>query len=207
MRALLLRAVLIGSLAAIVPDRGSAASRHADPDWPCPQRLITKLSPELFWSGTDVAAAGDWHSDPRVAALVQKVSPRRVSAEQGEALIRHFASELAENRDKMLTLAFAGVLEETNRQRSELIERIQLLARRQRELSEIAVSAGQALRAIPADATGEAAERRQDLEQRRLFVSRAFEETQRTMRYACEAPVQLESRLGAYARALQAALQ
>jgi hypothetical protein len=34
----------------------------------------------------------------------------------------------------------------------------------------------------------------------------AYQESQRTLRYACEAPVQLESRLGDYARALQAAL-
>jgi hypothetical protein len=37
-------------------------------------------------------------------------------------------------------------------------------------------------------------------------VTRAFESTQRTMRYACEVPVQLEARLGRYARFLQARL-
>jgi hypothetical protein len=205
MRTLHFAAILAGAVA-LAPAGASTASRHADPDWPCPQRLVAKLSPGLFWSRPDAAAAGDWHSEPKVAALVQKIAPRRVAAEQGEAMIRQFASELGEERGKALPLAFAGLLEETNRQRGEVIERIQTLARRQRELSEIAVKAGEALRAIPPDATGEAAERRQDLEQRRLYVSRAFEEGQRTMRYACEVPVQLESRLGVYARALQAGL-
>ena len=113
---------------------------------------------------------------------------------------------LARTGPGVLTLAFAGLLEETNRQRAELIERIQTFARRQRELADIASRAGEDLRKIPPDATGEAAERRQDLEQRRHYVSKAFEENQRTLRYACEAPVQLESRLGAFARALQAGL-
>lgn len=200
-------ALLAASLAAAIPVTGSAASRHADPDWPCPQRLILKLSPQQFWSGSSPAPSGDWHSDPRVTALVGKIIPRRVDAAAGTALIQQFANEASGNRGEALGLAFVGVLEETNRQRSELIERIQALARRQRELSEIAVTAGEALRAIPEDATGEAAARRQDLENRRRFVSKAFEDTQRTMRYACEAPVQLESRLGEYTRALQSALE
>jgi hypothetical protein len=207
MRSPLFCAFVAASLAVVEPLSGSAASRHADPDWPCPQRLILKLSPQQFWSGSSPAPSGDWHSDPRVIALVEKIMPRRVDAAAGTALIQQFANEASGDRGEALGLAFVGVLEETNRQRSELIERIQALARRQRELSEIAVTAGEALRAIPEDATGEAAAQRQDLENRRRFVSKAFEDTQRTMRYACEAPVQLESRLGVYTRALQSALE
>ena len=53
------------------------------------------------------------------------------------------------------------------------------------------------------DATGEAAARRVDLQQRYDFTARNFEEIQRTIRYACETPVALDARLGAWARALQ----
>jgi hypothetical protein len=206
MHAGIARVVLIAGAVASAPGWAQAPPRHADPDWPCPQRLIIELSAGQFWSGPSVAAAGEWQREAEVAALVQKISPRKISAEQGEALIRSFASGLGDDRHRMLTLAFAGLLEETNRQRAELIERIQSFARRQRELADIAERAGEDLRKIPPDATGEAAERRLDLEQRRHYVSKAFDETQRTLRYACEAPVQLESRLGVFARALQAAL-
>jgi hypothetical protein len=44
------------------------------------------------------------------------------------------------------------------------------------------------------------------LEQRHAFAAKSFTDAERTMRYACEAPVRLEGRLGAYARALAAAL-
>lgn len=199
-------AILIVGAVASAPGWAQAPPRHADPDWPCPQRLILKLSAGQFWSGPKVESAGDWQKDTDVAALVQKIAPRKVSTDQGEALIRSFAGGLGEDRPRILTLAFAGLLEETNRQRADLIERIQTFARRQRELADIAARAGEDLRKIPPDATGEAAERRQDLEQRRHYVSKAFEENQRTLRYACEVPVQLESRLGAFARALQAGL-
>ena len=62
--------------------------------------------------------------------------------------------------------------------------------------------------AVPASkaaATGDDANRRAEAQVRQGFLTRAFDETRRTMRYACEAPTQLEARLCAYAGALQAA--
>jgi len=47
--------------------------------------------------------------------------------------------------------------------------------------------------------------RRHDLEQRFAYVTQAFESAQRTMRYACNAPIALEARLGRYAQAARAA--
>jgi len=60
------------------------------------------------------------------------------------------------------------------------------------------------LNAIPSDGPDEAA-KRIDLQQRHDFTARNFEEIQRTVRYACETPVELDARLGAWARALQEA--
>jgi hypothetical protein len=204
--ALVLRSGLAISLMILTPEWGSAASRHADPDWPCPQRLVPTLSAGQFWSGPSVDGAGDWREEPDVATLVRTIMPRRTTAEQGEALIRDFANALTSDRARMLTLVFAGALEETNRHRSDLIDRIKALSRRQRELADIAARAADDLRMIPSDATEQAAERRQDLELRHLYVARAFDEGQRTLRYACEVPVQLEARLGVYARVLQEGL-
>jgi hypothetical protein len=205
MRARLLGTILAAALACAA-GAASSAGRSSDPDWPCVQRLVPKLSPGLFWTEPGIAAPETWRNDPDVAALVEKISPRRVAADQGKEAIGAFAQTLGEDKPRLLALAFAGLLEETNRQRAELIDRIQAFARRQRELADIAARAGEELGKIPADATGEDAARRNDLEQRRHYVSLAFQESQRTLRYACEAPVQLESRLGEYARALQAAL-
>jgi hypothetical protein len=143
-----------------------------------------------------------------VVELVRQISPRSVTAAQGEAAILAFVEALGagENKQRLLTLVFEGLLEETNRARSEVIARLDELGHRQREMASIASRAGEELRAVPADATGEDAARRADLEQRFTFVTRAFESTQRTMRYACEVPVQLEARLGRYARFLQTRL-
>jgi hypothetical protein len=181
------------------------ARRGDDADWPCQQRLMPSLGGAGLWSGPPLGDAGDWRSEAAVAELVNRIAPRSVPAEAGEAAITAFAEQLppGADRPRLMTLVFAGLLEETNRERSEVIARLKELGRRQHELAEIASKAGEELRAIPVDATGDEAARRADLEQRFAFVTQAFESTQRTMRYACEAPVRLEARLGRLAQVVR----
>ena len=173
----------------------ATAPQSEDPDWPCQQRLVPKLGPAAYWNGP-LDMQGDWQADPAVAGLVRQLAPRRVTAEQGLAAIAALAQTVSDDRTHRLTLAFRGLLEETDRQRADLIERLKQIGRRQHELE-----------AIARDATGEAAEKRVDLQQQHDFTARNFEEVQRTIRYACEAPVRLDARLGAWARALQRAAQ
>lgn len=197
------------ALCSAEPADAQGYRQREDPDWPCFQRLMPSLGPSSFWTGPSIAAAGDWRQDPTVAALVERIAPRNVATADGEAAIAAFADsmEVAE-QDKAiaLTRAFAGLFELTNNERGQLIARIKDLGGRQRDLANIASRAQEELNAIPAGAPGEAAAKRNDLEQRFLFVTQAFESAQRTMRYVCESPVQLEARLGRYARALQSRL-
>lgn len=146
---------------------------------------------------------GDWRADPKVAELVRQLEPRQVSTAQGLAAIAAFAHGLADDRQRRLALAFVGLLDESNRERTGLLDELKEIGRRQRELADLVARVGTQLNAIPPDATGEAAARRVDLQQRHDFTARNFEEIQHTVRYACETPVQLEARLGAWARALQ----
>jgi hypothetical protein len=182
----------------------SAAPRSEDPDWPCLQRLVPGLAAAAYWSGP-LDARGDWQADPEIAALVRRIAPRRVSTEAGLAEIESFAKSVDVDRPRRLALVFRGLLEETNRERAGLISQLTQMGRRQRELAELVGRLADELRSIPPDATGGAAQRRIDLQQRHDFTARNFEEIRRTVRYACEAPVELDARLGAWARALQAA--
>ncbi len=195
---------LAGASLLVVPS--AFAARPADPDWPCQQPLVPVITAATVWNGPSLEGIGDWHGIPAVAALVEHVTPRRVTTPEGEAQIAEFARGLRDDRAHLITLAFAGILAETNQQRAELIERIKSLAQRQRSLAALVDRLTTELDTIPATAQGEDADRRADLVQRRTYTARAFEEEQRTMRYVCETPVQLDARLGAYARALQDAL-
>jgi hypothetical protein len=166
---------------------------------------VPKLAPAAYWNGPSLDGVGDWHADPAVAALVGRLVPRQVSQEAGLAAIAAFARSLSADRARRLALAFLGLLDETDRERRALIDALKQLGRRQQELAGLVSRLAAERDAIPPDATGEAAARRLDLEQRHDFTARSFEEIGRTIRYACESPVALDARLGAWARALQAA--
>ncbi len=181
----------------------SVPPRSEDPNWPCQQRLVPKLAAAAYWNGPDIENLGDWQADSAIATLVRRLAPRRVSTEEGLAEIAAFAQSLSGDRTRRLAVAFRGLLEETDRERAALIEQLKQIGRRQHELAELVAQLAAELKSIPPNATGEAASRRVDLQQRHDFTSRNFEEIQRTIRYACEMPVALDTRLGAWARALQ----
>jgi hypothetical protein len=184
----------------------TATPRAEDPDWPCQQRLVPNLTAAAYWNGPQPADLGNWRTDPKVADLVQRLAPRRVTTEEGLAEIANFTKTLSSgDRSRRLALIFRGLLEETDRERAVLITQLKEIGRRQRELADLVARLRTELDSVPSDAKGEAAARRIDLQQRHDFTARNFEEIQRTIRYACEAPVALDARLGAWARALQSA--
>jgi hypothetical protein len=183
----------------------AAPPRAEDPDWPCQQRLVPKLTAAAYWSGRALEGLGDWRAHPEIADLVWRLAPRRVSTQAGLSEIAAFVRTVSDDRPRRLALVFRGLLEETDRERAGLIEELKEIGRRQRELADLVARLASELNAIPPDAEGEAATKRTDLHQRHDFTARNFEEIQRTIRYACETPVELDARLGAWARALQEA--
>jgi hypothetical protein len=195
----LLAALPIGA----VPVR--AAPPVQDPDWPCQQRLVPHLSAAGYWDAPRLGDIGDWHADPTVADLIRRLAPRRVSTEQGLKEINAFAHSLTGDRQQRLALVFAGLLEESDRERAALIDKLKQIGGRQRELAHLVGRLVAELDAIPPDAAGAAAARRLDLQYQHDFTARNFEEVQHTIRYACETPVAVDARLGAWARALQQA--
>jgi hypothetical protein len=164
---------------------------------------VPKLAAAAYWNGPALDGLGDWQADPEIADLVRRLAPRRVSTEEGLSEIAAFAQNLPSDRSRRIALAFHGLLEETDRARAALIDQLKQIGRRQRELADLAAQLAVELNSIPPGATGEAAAKRVDLQQRHDFTVRNFEEIQRTVRYACEIPVELDARLGAWARALQ----
>jgi hypothetical protein len=196
-------ALAVGFLAAL--NAYSAPPRAEDPDWPCQQRLVPKLTAAAYWNGSALENIGDWRADPEISDLVRRLAPRRFSTQEGLSEIAAFVRTESNDRPRRLALVFRGLLEETDRERAALIQELKEIGRRQRKLADLVARLATELNAIPPDARGEAGAKRIDLQQRHDFTSRNFEEIQRTIRYACETPVELDARLGAWARALQEA--
>lgn len=207
MSGLLRLLIPLAALASLLPSAAWAAYPGQDPNWPCQQRLVPSLSAAAFWSGPALEGPADWHAEPKVVDLVNQIAPRKVSQDAGKVAIAAFVKDLsAEERAKLVPLAFVGLLEETNRQRGELIDRIKDFGKRQRTLADLVARVTAELDDFPTQAQGAETDKRAELEQRKTFLIREFEEAQRTARYMCETPVQLEARLGAYARSLEGAL-
>ena len=177
----------------------AAGPPPADPDWPCVQRLVPELTAGTYWPGAGEHA--DWRSDPQVSELVDAVTPRSEPVEQGVKRLRAFASGVpAKDRASVLGRVFAGLVEETNAERGRVIERLRDMSRRQRAVTDTVARVTTEMQALPASAP---ADQRAEVANRRAFLIRDYDAMERTIRYACEAPVDLSARLGAFARALQ----
>jgi hypothetical protein len=177
----------------------TSAAAPADPDWPCVQRLVPSLTAGTFWPAP--AATSDWRADPRVAALVQDVTARGRSTEAGVAMLEQFVA--TRPGPDVSAQVFAGLVEQINAVRGQAIERLRSINRRQRALADATSRAGAELQRLPADAP---AAQRGEIVSRRALMLREYEEVQRTIRYSCEIPVDLEARLGRFAQVLQRGL-
>ncbi len=201
------RSFLVFVLTLALAANAVAAPPAADPDWPCQQRLVPHLSPATYWTGPAPPAGVDWHADPKLSALIEAISPRDVPTEDGIAKLTAFAHSLpAAERAKSVPLAFTALVEQTNEERDAVIARLKSLGARQRSLAKRIESDEAALQAIPADASGDQAAERAGITERHDLLVRSYHDIGETIRYACQVPSDLDARLGAYARALQALL-
>jgi hypothetical protein len=197
-RNMLTTTVLVSVLIAL-PESGSAGS---DPDWPCAQPLVPSLTIGTFWNTASSPPRSNWRTDLRIAALVASITPRDAPVSEALARLSSFAESVAVGeRASVFTMTFQGLVDESNTERDRLIVRIKELAHRQRRLSQAATEIAAELRDAQPDDPGTA-----DLVQRHDVVVRSFQEVQRTIRYTCEAPANLEARLGRFARVLEAQL-
>ena len=180
---------------AFILGRAAAADEIA---LPCEQHFSDSLAPATYWEDTtQLENLPDWHKDKKIAALVGKLAPRDVR--QDEAARQLEAFRKAPHGKKALPMLFTGLVEETDHQRTEVIGKIRDMAERQVNLSRTIEKVNDELSATP-NADGA---KHDEILQRRGFLQRDYDSLDKTLRYACQIPVDLEARLGAFARALQ----
>jgi hypothetical protein len=191
----------------------AVAQPKTDPDWPCVQRKVSSLSPGQFWTGPDIAAAGDWGSDNNAAVLAQKLASRRTELSQAGPLLDDFANTFGTDKDakdKALTRVYAGVFEVLNGERDKVVGGIARYAQGQRRMAErIRDEADKISQTKDAPSATDATELPKDqseLETKFAWDRRIFQERSQSLTYVCEVPQLLEQRLGEIARMIQAKL-
>lgn len=198
-----------GLMAIAVP---ALAQPKPDPDWPCAQRKVSTLGYGSFWTGPDLAAAGEWGNDREAAQFARKLASRRTELNDVDGLIDEFTKDIKDKdeKDKRLTRVFAGVFEVINGERNTIVSGIVRYAQGQQRLAqrirEEADKISETREGPAEDATKVATKEGTDLENSFNWDRRIFDERNKSVTYVCEVPTLLEQRLGEIARKIQAKL-
>jgi hypothetical protein len=166
----------------------------ADPDWPCAARLVPTLTPGAYWNGPVTANPG-WRDDDKLFPLVTAIVDRDTPDAEALAKLTALAAAMPPASRSAL---FGDLVDQTNDERTLLINRIKQLGRRQRRMGDVIARLSTEIDTLPPTDP-----HRAELVGERDLDVQAFGETQHTMTYACEAPANMERRLGAFAKILQ----
>jgi len=181
---------------------GAPALAFDDPDWPCQQRKVDRLSIGQMWTGPVPDDPSVWRDDPGIAETAARIAARRTAMDEVRALIA------ATPRDALPTL-FSGVFALIDAERTRLVGGIVRAALKQRALSDKIDADQAALAAAEAAAKPEDFDALDHIDEQRDAISwdiRIYDERRRSVMYVCESPVILEKRLFAVARLIEAAM-
>jgi len=185
----------------------SAAAAADGAGWPCAQRKVDKLTSAQIWDGPPVDDIRDWWKDKEAAKLVRFLISRRIQMDEAETAIAKFAESIpeGEQRDKRLTLLFAGILQETNSSRSGIITGIERFQDRQRARARKLQEESTAIAELrKRQAAGENVDDEFTKAQEEYdWNARVFKEREDNLPLACEIPVEIEQRAFALGRAIR----
>ena len=189
----------------LVPLSSSAAP--TDPDWPCQQIKVAGLSLASAWSGPPVdPQQTDWKDDPRVADLVQTLSPRRKPIDQARGMIDNFAREAGDGKQSRLLKLLAGLFTTMDTERETIIAGLDRFGARQKELAAQIRTDNEKLRSMQAERTIDP-ETVQHLMQQVAWEAELFQDRRQAISYACDAPSKIEQRFFALTRQIQQDLE
>ncbi len=191
---------------AVVP-AAAGGPPNVDPDWPCQQVKVTSFPLAAIWAGPQLDLnAQAWRDQPEVADLVARMSQRKVPIAEVESSIGAFKQkEGPQARDKLLS-AFAAAFDDLANQRSKVIEGLDRFGHRQREMGDELRQENAALQKAVDANHGQPDAEQTALQKRLDWDLRVFDDRRQSITYVCEVPGEIEHRIGAIARAVQAAL-
>lgn len=173
------------------------------PDWPCAQAKVPEVSLAAVWAGPPLGDAEEkWKDDPKISALVEKVSARRFPLEDAQKAITEFLSQPGTDKATSGKLLFAGLFERLNAERSSVMSGLERVTRKQRQAAEKVRDDTIALQTLQ-DATPRDQAKVDELSNTLVWETRIFEDRHRVVKFVCEVPTAIDQRLFALGRTIQ----
>ena len=173
------------------------------PDWPCAQAKVPEISLAAVWAGPPLDDASDkWKGDAKVSALVSKLAARRIPIEEAQKAITEFLTGSTTEKTATGKLLFAGLFDTLNAQRSQVMNGLERVMRKQREAADKVRADTVALQALQ-DANPPDQPKIDELGNQLTWETRIFEDRRRVVKFVCEVPTAIDQRLFALGRAIQ----
>jgi hypothetical protein len=196
------RIAIVALLAVTMTSGFCHAADPRYPDWPCTQAKVPEISLAAVWAGPpldDVSAK--WKDDAKVSALVTKLAARRTPLEEAQKAITEYLTGAADKTGSG-KLLFAGLFDSLNAQRSQVLNGLERVTRKQREAADKIRADTLALQALQGESQRDQA-KIDDLGNQLVWQTRIFEDRQRVIKFVCEVPTAIDQRLFALGRAIQ----
>jgi hypothetical protein len=196
--------IAIGALFAVAASTMSCfAADPRYPDWPCAQAKVPEVSLAAVWAGPPLDdVQNKWKDNARVSALVTKLAARRFPIEEAQKAITEFLRGTSAEKTMTGKLLFAGLFDTLNAQRSQVMNGLERVMRKQREAAEKIRSDTVALQALQ-DASPPDQPKVDELGNQLVWETRIFEDRRRVVKFVCEVPTAIDQRLFALGRAIQ----
>jgi len=172
------------------------------PDWPCTQAKVPDISLAAVWAGPPLDdASQQWKDDARISALVTRLAARKTPLDEAEKSITDL---LAASSDKSMAgkLLFAGLFDTLNAQRSQVMNGLKRVTRKQREAADKIRADTIALQGLQGEPTPDQ-QKVDELSNTLLWETRIFEDRRRVVKFVCEVPTAIDQRLFALGRVIQ----
>lgn len=184
----------------------STAARAADPrypDWPCTQAKVPVISLAAVWAGPELGdAETKWKDDTKITALVSKLSARKTPLDEAEKSVKEFLAASATDKSANAKLLFAGLFDTLNAQRSQVMNGLERVSRKQREAADKIREETIELQTLQGASPRDEA-RVEALSNDLIWKTRIFEDRHKVVRFVCEVPTMIDQRLFALGRVIQ----
>ncbi|MCA1477175.1 hypothetical protein [Bradyrhizobium sp. NBAIM08] len=200
---MIVRVLVTSVLVLAVASTTAHAADPRYPDWPCTQAKVPEISLAAVWGGPPLDDVQNrWKDDARISALVAKLAARKTPLDEAEKLVKEFLAGSAADKTANAKLLFAGLFDTLNAQRSQVMNGLERVSRKQRDAADKIREEAIQLQALQG-ATPRDEAKVQALSNELIWKTRIFEDRHKVVRFVCEVPTSIDQRLFALGRVIQ----